>query len=221
MPALHPGTLDRLMRVALCGPGAGAEQPQVLAQHGEIAEPVCRHGDPPHTPWAERRTTVAAIWARPAQRGRSASPPARRAPRVRAGRGAGAGLGGARMIAITVDVHGEPACRTAAATSRTGSRAGLERVYGVRHGLPRILRLLDELAVQATFYVPGVPRFGIPPRSRPVAAAGARASAITATRTSAPTRSARPSSAARSRAAWTRCRARAAPARPPARPAGS
>ena len=67
MPGSHPGTLDRFVRVARAV-RAGAGVPQVLAQHGEIAEPVCRHGDPPATPWAERRATVAAIWARPAQR---------------------------------------------------------------------------------------------------------------------------------------------------------
>lgn len=67
MPATHPGTLDRFVRVARAV-RSGAGVPQVLAQHGEIAEPVCRHGDPPGTPWADRRATLAAVWARPAQR---------------------------------------------------------------------------------------------------------------------------------------------------------
>jgi len=80
MPATHPGTLDRFLRVARAV-RSGAGVPQVLAQHGQIAEPVCRHGDPPDTPWADRRATVAAVWARPALRSFrvAAGPPCRHA----------------------------------------------------------------------------------------------------------------------------------------------
>ncbi|MDA0184363.1 C45 family peptidase [Solirubrobacter phytolaccae] len=78
MPATHPGTLDRFVRLARAA-RMGAGVPQVLAQHGEVAEPVCRHGDPPGTPWAEQRATLAATWCRPAWRSLrvAAGPPCR------------------------------------------------------------------------------------------------------------------------------------------------
>jgi isopenicillin-N N-acyltransferase-like protein len=64
MPAAHPGTLDRFVRVARAARG-GATVRRVLAQHGAMVEPVCRHGDPPGTRWADRRATLLAVWARP------------------------------------------------------------------------------------------------------------------------------------------------------------
>ena len=39
-----------------------------LATHAPAGEPVCRHGDPPDTPWAERRATLLALAADPARR---------------------------------------------------------------------------------------------------------------------------------------------------------
>jgi peptidoglycan-N-acetylglucosamine deacetylase len=54
-------------------------------------------------------------------------------------------------LAITVDVDGEaglPPGRSLSARS--------ERVYGVTRGLPRILAVLAEFDIRATFYVPGV-----------------------------------------------------------------
>jgi isopenicillin-N N-acyltransferase-like protein len=64
MPAAHPGTLDRFARVGRAA-RLGESVPLVLSQHG-AAEPVCRHGDPPGTAWAERRATLLAVWAEPA-----------------------------------------------------------------------------------------------------------------------------------------------------------
>jgi isopenicillin-N N-acyltransferase-like protein len=65
MPTAHPGTLERFARVARAA-RLGEAVPLVLSRHGALAEPVCRHGDPPGTPWAQRRATLLAIWAEPA-----------------------------------------------------------------------------------------------------------------------------------------------------------
>jgi isopenicillin-N N-acyltransferase-like protein len=65
MPEAHPGTLERFARVGRAA-RLGEAVPLVLSQHGALTEPVCRHGDPPGTPWAERRATLLAIWAEPA-----------------------------------------------------------------------------------------------------------------------------------------------------------
>ena len=64
MPATHPGTLDRFVRL-LRAARAGAAVPNVLSQHGAVVEPICRHADhdPPITAWADRRATVLAVWA--------------------------------------------------------------------------------------------------------------------------------------------------------------
>lgn len=80
MPSAHPGTLDRFVRLARAV-REGRSVPAVLAQHGEVAEPVCRHGDPPGTAWADRRATLLATWARPASRSLrvAAGPPCRNA----------------------------------------------------------------------------------------------------------------------------------------------
>jgi isopenicillin-N N-acyltransferase-like protein len=66
MPAAHPGTLERFARVARAA-RAGAAVPQVLAQHGALTEPVCRHDDPA-VAWPDRRATLLAVWAQPALR---------------------------------------------------------------------------------------------------------------------------------------------------------
>lgn len=66
-PDAHPGTLDRYARLARAA-RVGGSVPAALAQHGAMTEPICRHGDPPGTSWADRRATLLAIWARPAQR---------------------------------------------------------------------------------------------------------------------------------------------------------
>jgi isopenicillin-N N-acyltransferase-like protein len=65
-PETHPGTLDRFARVARAA-RTGVPPPRALAQHGAVAEPVCRHGDPPGTAWADRRATLLAVWAQPAR----------------------------------------------------------------------------------------------------------------------------------------------------------
>jgi hypothetical protein len=53
--------------------------PRALGQHAPRSEPLCRHGDPAGTPWAERRATLLAIWAEPAGRALrvAAGPPCR------------------------------------------------------------------------------------------------------------------------------------------------
>jgi peptidoglycan/xylan/chitin deacetylase (PgdA/CDA1 family) len=60
------------------------------------------------------------------------------------------------LVAITVDVDGEAGLPDGGRgyEQRLSSRS--ERLYGLRRGLPRILALLDEVAVEATFFVPGV-----------------------------------------------------------------
>jgi hypothetical protein len=65
MPGSHPGTLDRYVRVARAA-RESASVPRALGQHGAVVEPVCRHGDPPGTAWADRRATLLAVWAQPA-----------------------------------------------------------------------------------------------------------------------------------------------------------
>jgi isopenicillin-N N-acyltransferase like protein len=72
-PDLHPGTLARRARLAR------ARTPRALGQHAPRGEPLCRHGDPPGTPWAEHRATLLAIWAEPARRSLrvAAGPPCR------------------------------------------------------------------------------------------------------------------------------------------------
>ncbi len=59
-------------------------------------------------------------------------------------------------LAITIDVDGEAGLPDGgrAFGHRLTSRS--ERAYGLVRGLPRMLRVLDELAAHATFYVPGV-----------------------------------------------------------------
>ena len=44
---------------------AGVPVAAALSEHAPASEPVCRHGDPSGTPWAERRATLLALWARP------------------------------------------------------------------------------------------------------------------------------------------------------------
>lgn len=80
MPGSHPGTLDRFVRLARAA-REDCSVPAALAQHGEVAEPVCRHGDPPGTAWADRRATLLATWAQPASRTLrvAAGPPCRNA----------------------------------------------------------------------------------------------------------------------------------------------
>lgn len=59
-------------------------------------------------------------------------------------------------VSITVDVDGESGLPDGgrAYEQRLSSRS--ERLYGLRRGLPRVLGVLDEAGLRATFYVPGV-----------------------------------------------------------------
>ena len=64
-PDLHPGTL--LRRRQLVGlVRSGVSPLDALARHEPSAEPVCRHDDPPGTPWPDRRATLLAIDIEPA-----------------------------------------------------------------------------------------------------------------------------------------------------------
>ena len=60
------------------------------------------------------------------------------------------------LVAITVDVDGEAGLPDGGRgyEDRLSSRS--ERLYGLRRGLPRILDLLAETGVDATFFVPGM-----------------------------------------------------------------
>jgi isopenicillin-N N-acyltransferase-like protein len=59
-PSQHPGTLSRReLLVRLVRQGVPALE--ALASHLPAEQPVCRHGDPPDTPWAERRATLLAL----------------------------------------------------------------------------------------------------------------------------------------------------------------
>lgn len=63
----RPGTLarrDLLVRLLR----RGVPVLEALASHAPAEEPVCRHGDPPGTPWAERRATLLALAVDPAAR---------------------------------------------------------------------------------------------------------------------------------------------------------
>jgi isopenicillin-N N-acyltransferase-like protein len=61
----HEGTLARRdLLVRLLQRGVPALE--ALASHAPGEEPVCRHGDPPGTPWAERRATLLALAVDPA-----------------------------------------------------------------------------------------------------------------------------------------------------------
>ncbi len=79
-PDTHPGTIARRARLARAA-RAGTPPWQALADHAPASEPLCRHGDPRGTPWAERRATLLAVWAQPARRSlRVAAGPPCRAP---------------------------------------------------------------------------------------------------------------------------------------------
>jgi len=60
------------------------------------------------------------------------------------------------QISITVDVDGEAGLPDGGRgyEDRLSSRS--ERTFGLTRGLPRVLEVLDEFAVTATFYVPGI-----------------------------------------------------------------
>ena len=59
-PAQHPGTIARReLLVSLVR--QGVPPLEALASHGPPEQPVCRHGDPPGTPWAEKRATLLAL----------------------------------------------------------------------------------------------------------------------------------------------------------------
>jgi isopenicillin-N N-acyltransferase-like protein len=61
----EPGTLARRAQLGQ-RMRAGVTPERALAEHAPAEEPVCRHGDAPGTPWAERRATLLALCAHPA-----------------------------------------------------------------------------------------------------------------------------------------------------------
>lgn len=66
-PELHPGTLLR-RRHLVSLVRSGVPMLDALRSHEPSAEPVCRHDDPPTTPWPDRRATLLAIDIDPARR---------------------------------------------------------------------------------------------------------------------------------------------------------
>jgi peptidoglycan/xylan/chitin deacetylase (PgdA/CDA1 family) len=75
-------------------------------------------------------------------------------------------------VSITVDVDGEAGLPDGGRgyAQRLSSRS--ERLYGLRRGLPRVLRVLEEADVRSTFYVPGVVAQRHPDEVRGVIEAG-------------------------------------------------
>src|SRR6185295_7205718 len=59
-------------------------------------------------------------------------------------------------LSITVDVDGAAGLPDGGVGYTHRLSRVSERTYGLRAGLPRILAVLDEFGVRATFYVPGV-----------------------------------------------------------------
>jgi peptidoglycan-N-acetylglucosamine deacetylase len=59
-------------------------------------------------------------------------------------------------LSITVDIDGAAGLPGGGAGWEHRLSSWSERTYGLRRGLPRILDVLDEFGVAATFYVPGV-----------------------------------------------------------------
>ena len=60
------------------------------------------------------------------------------------------------QVSITIDVDGEAGLPDGGRGYEHLLSSRSERVFGVVRGLPRILDVLDEFGVHATFYVPGV-----------------------------------------------------------------
>jgi peptidoglycan-N-acetylglucosamine deacetylase len=58
-------------------------------------------------------------------------------------------------VSVTVDVDGEHGLPHGGAGYAHRLSARSEREYGLRRGLPRVVRILEEAGVLATFYVPG------------------------------------------------------------------
>jgi peptidoglycan/xylan/chitin deacetylase (PgdA/CDA1 family) len=75
-------------------------------------------------------------------------------------------------LAVTVDVDGEAGLPDGGRGWEQRLTSRSERSYGLLRGLPRILAVLDEFAVTATFYVPGVTAQRHPDEVRAIAAAG-------------------------------------------------
>lgn len=60
------------------------------------------------------------------------------------------------QLSITVDVDGAAGLPGGGAGYEHRLSSWSERTYGLARGLPRILEVLDEFGVRATFYVPGI-----------------------------------------------------------------
>jgi len=60
------------------------------------------------------------------------------------------------QLSVTVDVDGPAGLPGGGAGYEHRLSSWSERTYGISRGLPRILDVLDEFGVRATFYVPGV-----------------------------------------------------------------
>ena len=107
-------------------------------------------------------------------------------------------------VCITVDVDGEAGLPDGGRgyEHRLSSRS--ERSYGLLRGLPRVLGVLGEFGVLATFYVPGSHGGAVTRTSSWERVRRATRSLTTVTLTGAPTRSIRRSSAPSWRRGWRR-----------------
>jgi peptidoglycan/xylan/chitin deacetylase (PgdA/CDA1 family) len=75
-------------------------------------------------------------------------------------------------VAITVDVDGEAGLPDGGRDYEHRLSSRSERLYGLRRGVPRILDLLAETGVEATFFIPGVTAERHPDELRAIVAAG-------------------------------------------------
>jgi peptidoglycan/xylan/chitin deacetylase (PgdA/CDA1 family) len=81
--------------------------------------------------------------------------------------------GGARVaVSLTFDVDGDPAWRGMDPRYDRRLSTLSQFRFGLVRGLPRVLRLLDDRSIQATFYVPGSTADAYPDAVREIAAAG-------------------------------------------------
>jgi peptidoglycan/xylan/chitin deacetylase (PgdA/CDA1 family) len=75
-------------------------------------------------------------------------------------------------VSVTVDVDGEAGLPDGGRAYARRLSGRSERRYGVRRGLPRILDVLAELEVEASFYVPGIVAQRHPDEVRAIVGAG-------------------------------------------------
>lgn len=75
-------------------------------------------------------------------------------------------------VSITVDVDGETGLPDGGRAYEQRLTSRSERSYGIRRGLPRVLDVLADAGLRATFYVPGLVALRHPDEIRAIAQAG-------------------------------------------------